>query len=366
MKPTGKGKQKILIVGEFPDSADDRTGKPFRGESGKRARSEVSAAGLDTDADVVWTNALICNPPGDRPPMSKIIPYCRPNLIKTIESVKPNVILLMGSIAVKSLIGFLWKEDVGKLNRWIGWRIPCQRFNAWICPTYHPDHLRNKNHPVMDLMFKQQVRWACSQTKPPWETVPDLRSRVRVVFDPDEAASIIRKMTDNVKRPVAFDYETNMLKPENERAKIVCCSVSDGKTTIAFPWIGEAVKAMKAFFRSNVPKIASNMKFEDRWTNCKVGVSVRNWKLDTMLAAHVLDNRPEITSIKFQAFVRLGQESYDDHIKPFLKSKESGGYAENRIDEVDPHDLMTYCALDSLLEWRVALKQYEELSNDHG
>jgi uracil-DNA glycosylase family 4 len=362
MKPLGDGTGKVMIVGEFPDRLDDSAGFPFSGgQAARRVRTAVAKAGLDSDKDVIWTNALTCSP-GDRVRNPKSIEYCRPNLLKAIETHKPRAVVLLGLWAIKSLVGFLWKEDVGEVARWVGWRIPCQRYNAWVCPTYAPDQLLNKNHPVMDLMFDRDVRWACHAKKAPWKEVPRYKDQVRVVFDPDEAAETIRAMTARVKRPVAFDYETNMLKPESDRSKIVCCSVSDGETTIAFPWVGSAVKAMKAFFKSDVPKIASNMKFEDRWTRAVVGVEVRNWFLDTMLAAHVLDNRPNITSIKFQAFVHLGQESYDDHVKPFLKSKDPGGYGENRIDEVDPRDLMTYCALDSLLEWKVALRQHKEFA----
>jgi len=49
------------------------------------------------------------------------------------------------------------------------------------------------------------------------------------------------------------------------------------------------------------------------------------------------------------------------HIKSYLRSKEEGGNALNRIREVGMESLLKYCALDSLLEWKVAMVQRRQL-----
>ena len=162
--------------------------------------------------------------------------------------------------------------------------------------------------------------------------------------------------------PIAFDYEANILKPEGEGTKIVSCSICQGgKNTIAFPWEGEVIYTMDQMLKSSTPKIASNLKFEDRWTRVKLGHPVRNWWWDTMIAAHVLDNSPKVTGLKFQSFVLLGAESYDEHISPFLKSTGKSGF--NRIDEIDLKDLLLYNGLDSLMEFLVAMKQMKLFKN---
>lgn len=97
------------------------------------------------------------------------------------------------------------------------------------------------------------------------------------------------------------------------------------------------------------------MKFEERWTVAKLGCKVRGWHWDTMLAAHILDNRSGITSLKFQAFVHLGISDYDSHISPFLYSKHPN--ETNRIDQVDDKSLLLYNGLDSLLEYLIMKKQ---------
>jgi uracil-DNA glycosylase family 4 len=362
MPPTGKGKKKILIIGEAPGEEEDRAGRQFVGKSGQTLRRMLRNAGIDPDQDCVFDNALRCRPPNNKIKDKKAVEYCRPNVLNTIKEVNPVVILLLGGNAVKSVIGHLWKENVGKISTWVGWKIPSQRFNAWVCPTYHPSYVDRQESQVLEMLVQQDIEEAMSFDSRPWKSVPEFQTQVETIYDDLTAAREMSAIVDEG-RAIAFDYEANMLKPDNSKSKIVCCSVSNGRKTIAFPWHGKAIEAMRKLVRCKLPKIASNMKYEDRWTRAKLGVSVRNWKLDTMLASHVIDNRPNINSIKFQAFVHLGQEPYDDHIKPYLKTKKGGGYEPNRIEEVDMRDLMVYCGMDSLLEWKVAKIHKEELEN---
>ena len=117
---------------------------------------------------------------------------------------------------------------------------------------------------------------------------------------------------------------------------------------------GKVIPAMKWFLRSDCPKIGWNCKFESRWSRKKLGVWPRNFVFDGMLAAHVVDNRSEVTSLKFQAFVQLGQESYNDYILPYLKGDKQGGNEKNRVKEADLPRLLTYCGMDSLLEFKTS------------
>lgn len=361
MKPSGIGRKKILIVGEAPGRNEDEIGKPFVGKAGHYLRQRLQKFGVNADVDCRITNALICRPIDNRIEDQRMIEYCRPNLLKTLTEFDPNVVILLGGPAVKSLIGHLWKENVGPVTQWVGWRIPSQRLNCWICPSYHPSYLMRQESVVLDRMFEQHLQAAvelCGDK--PWRKVPDYKTKVTVEFDPRSAAKLIRQVIRDGK-PAAFDYEAQSIKPDTREAHLISCSVSNGDITIAYPWQGEAITATKELIVSAVPKIASNMKYEDRWTTTKLKCRVNNWMWDTMLAAHVLDNRPGITSIKFQAFVRLGVEPYNEHIQPYLESREPGGNSLNRIKEVDMSDLLVYNGLDSLLEWKVAKLQMEEM-----
>jgi len=97
---------------------------------------------------------------------------------------------------------------------------------------------------------------------------------------------------------------------------------------------------------------------EERWTLKKFGHGATNWGWDTMLASHCLDNRPGICSLKFQSLVRLGVPSYNDKIEPYLVNQK-GPY--NRIHEIDMKDLLLYGGIDSVLEYRLAMKQRHDM-----
>lgn len=360
MKPFGKGKRRILLLGEAPGATEDEMGRPFVGKSGQHLRKLFRRFGVDMNQDCVTTNAIICHPDGNRTPTDDELEYCRPNLVKLITKYKPELIITFGGPAIQSLLKHYWKEDVGGVTRWAGYQIPFQKLNAWICPTYHPAFVLREDpqRSAAGVLFENQLQRALELSGRPWEQVPDYRGSVERLHNPNKAAKVIREM---VRRggPCAWDYETNMLKPDGADARIVSCSICwRGKRTIAYPWKGEAIQATQEFLRSPLPKIASNLKFEERWTRKEFGHRVRNWLWDTMLGGHLHDNRKAVTSIKFQALVWLGFDSWNDHIEKYLRAP-STSEANQIIREIDPDDLLLYNGLDSLLEYLVAFKQME-------
>ena len=84
-----------------------------------------------------------------------------------------------------------------------------------------------------------------------------------------------------------------------------------------------------------------------------------------MLAAHILDNRPGVTGLKFQVYVHFGVPDYDSEVSEYLHSNGSkSGNAFNKVlemikDPVKRQKLMIYCGLDSLYEFRLAKIQQE-------
>jgi uracil-DNA glycosylase family 4 len=364
MPVTGKGRRKVLVVAEAPGEQEDEEGTQLIGKSGLYLREVLDEIGISLDKDCWKTNAVICRPPKNM--VDDVhIESCRPNLNKAIKELNPITIILLGGSPVKSLIGQLWKagEAPGGIGRWAGWQIPSQQLNAWICPTFHPAYLLRKHDTALDLWFKRHLESAFVLEERPWtDGVLDLAKQVECVYEADKAAKILRRMTERG-GTVAFDYETNMLKPDHRDAQIVCCSVCwEGKKTIAFPWHGEAIKAMEELLISPIAKIGANIKFEERWTRKEFGHGVRNWVWDGMVTSHVLDYRPLITSVKFQSFVLMGQAGYDMVVGPYLHS-DGGGYKKNRIKELDLGTLLVYNGMDSICEYLVAQKQMKAMGH---
>lgn len=349
------------------NSMEDAEGRPFVGQSGQLLRRLLRKNGVNMQEDCRIVNALSCHPDKNWIPREEMIDWCRPLVAREMERSDPEVIILLGKRAVRSVIGRLWKEDTGGITKWAGWKIPCRTPNAWIVPTIHPAHVlrmrdaegRYTDGGLAERFLEDHLGEAVALAgSRPWEVIPDESKDVETVFD-DEQAS--RRILDFVKKsPVAFDYETTCLKPDGEHARIVCCSLSDGERTIAYFWHGKAAEATRKFLTSPTPKVAQNLKFEDRWSRAVAGVEVQNWYWDTMVQAHVLDMRRGITGLKTQAFIHLGAADYDSHLKPYLDSGK-GQNEPNRIHEADPTQVLTYCGIDSLLELRLARIQTKAL-----
>lgn len=368
MRPDGRGRSRIMIVAEAPGKDEDDVGRPLVGRTGQELERVLAELGVDMRKDCLLTNAVICRPPDNDLSDSKAaVVHCRPNLVRTIREFDPEVIIPLGGISVRSLIGHLWKdEDVGGIGRWAGFRIPNHKPNAWVCPTYHPSYLLRQKDQVLNAEFKMHLRAAVNLPGRPWPNgAPDYLSQVEPILNPDVAAKRLSRYRDGL---VAFDFEHSPLKPDPEYADLVCCSVCwNGLETIAFPYHGKVKQALVDLIEDpNVGKIASNMCNEDRWVRRRLGTKVANWAWDTMLAAHAIDSRTGITGLKFQAFVMLGQPDYSSHLEDFLRPKrdKGGGNCPNRIREVGITTLLKYCGLDSLLEYHLAILQMKEIGHE--
>ena len=353
MRYFGKGKRQVLVVGEAPGAEEDEEGKPFVGRAGQFLRETLDSIGFDLDEDAWSTNALICHPTGGILPkvLDKSIPYCRPNLRTTIATLKPRVVVVMGKAATTSLLPKYWQSDIGTMERWTGWRIPTK--DHWIVPTYHPTFLLRMENSLMNRAFTADLKRAFTITKE--ARAFEMDAEISLLYEPEEIMRAIEELLES--EWVAFDYEGNCLKPEYAGARLYSCAMSNGERTISFPLLKQLRPMLLRFFASKVKKIASNAKFEERWTRHTFGMGVRNWGWDTMLAAHCLDNRPGICSLKFQSFVRMGVPTYNEHIEPFLRS---GNDHINRIHQIKLPDLLYYGGMDALLEYRLAMVQRKD------
>lgn len=97
----------LMFVGEAPGAKEDETGRPFVGKSGQLLTSLLEEIGFARE-DVFITSILKSRPPKNRTPTKFEVNVCRPYLERQIELIKPQVIVLLGGVAISSLIG-PWK-----------------------------------------------------------------------------------------------------------------------------------------------------------------------------------------------------------------------------------------------------------------
>ncbi len=359
MVPSGQGKRRILIVSETPGKEEDAAGKHLVGPIGRFFEEELADVGISLRRDCILTSTLICQPSEGMAVTAKQVDYCLPNLISTINKHKPEIIIPIGLYALKAVLRGLWNQTIKEIGTWVGWHIPSQKHNAWITPIWHPGFIRKeidnaKGGTAAPLLFRQQLEAISKIKGRPWKKIPDYKSQVEVVLDDREAARIVKEFT-RAGLPGAFDYETDRLKPDHKEATIRTTSISWGDRTISFPMQGKVVSAFKAWLASPCGKIAQNNKFEDRWTRAVLKMEVNNWIWCTMNQGHVVDFRPGCTGLGFQALAYEGIGAYDHHIHPFLDAEHAND--TNRIWDIDIEELCVYNGLDSLLEYKIAVKQ---------
>ena len=364
MPVTGKGRRKVLIVAEAPGEQEDKRGVQLIGEAGQLLRGILEGIGVDLE-DCWKTNSVICHPPGNK--MEDLyIESCRPNLTNTIRELKPKVIILLGLAAVQSLLTIDWGDDIGPMARWAGWQIPSEQFNAWICPTYHPSFIKreNENAALMKIV-ERQLQSAFDLEAGRGRPGPEAYISCDTELITAPSASRRRISELGAKEGVlAFDYETDGLKPELPQHEIYAASFClNGEDTFSCRVDGTCHDALRLVLRNpRLKKVASNLKFEERWSIQKLGTPVAGWFWDTMLAAHYLDNRRDITSIKFQLYVMFGLKDYSTAMKPYLQAKGANGF--NRIREAPLEDLLRYCGIDSFGEYKAMEVQRKVLGYD--
>ncbi|MDR3031403.1 MAG: uracil-DNA glycosylase [Holosporales bacterium] len=103
----------IMIIGEAPGQEEDEQGKPFVGQSGKLLNNMLRAIGIKR-SEVYISNIVFWRPPGNRTPSADEIALCMPYVEKHIELANPKVLLLLGSVAVKSILNT--NESISRLR----------------------------------------------------------------------------------------------------------------------------------------------------------------------------------------------------------------------------------------------------------
>ena len=103
----GSVTSRVMFIGEAPGAREDESGRPFVGQSGELLTSMIQEIGLSRET-VFITSILKSRPPKNRTPTQAEISSCRPYLEQQIEIINPQVIVLLGGVAISSLVG-PWK-----------------------------------------------------------------------------------------------------------------------------------------------------------------------------------------------------------------------------------------------------------------
>lgn len=133
----------IMFIGEGPGADEDIQGEPFVGKAGQLMNKAFEALEIKRE-EVYIANIVKCRPPQNRNPEPDEAKACMDYLRNQVILIKPKIIVLLGSIALKNILG----EEYGITNsrgKWIA------RKGIWYMPTFHPAALLRDESKKLDF-----------------------------------------------------------------------------------------------------------------------------------------------------------------------------------------------------------------------
>ena len=148
---SGDPDAEVMIIGEAPGREEDIQGVPFVGRAGRLLDKMFRQIGLTRNKDQLNDNliktAYICNvipwrPPHNRDPNTDEIEMMLPFLKRHISLIQPKIIVAMGNISCRALIG---QTGITKLRgNWLDFdKTP-------LMPMCHPAYLLRNNAAKKD------------------------------------------------------------------------------------------------------------------------------------------------------------------------------------------------------------------------
>jgi DNA polymerase len=129
---------RIMLIGEAPGREEDLAGLPFVGRAGKLLDKMLAAIGLDRKANAYITNVINWRPPENRDPSPEEAAICLPFLRRHIELVEPEIIIVLGAVAARHVMGRT--DGIMRLRgKWLEYHVNGRMVP--VMPTLHPAYL---------------------------------------------------------------------------------------------------------------------------------------------------------------------------------------------------------------------------------
>lgn len=266
-----------------------------------------------------------------KPTAQQIRDYA-PVLIQNIETFKPDIVIPMSPLACKTLVNSTKIGAVrGKPEKHTYGSHEC-----WVLPTYSMDSVQvvKNNEPlqtidlemVMEFLERGEERFIPKEVAYTTYTNKDYDACIAVL---DKA---IETQGKSVVEAVAWDLETNTLRPEYKGSKILSFSLSmehgTGYTMPVDhweqPWEPEQREAILAkifkFISADIYKIGANIQFDMRFTKMKSKehlYCVKN--LDIQAGYYIAVSQDEESSkgLKTLAYYYTDMGGYDSPVEDY-------------------------------------------------
>lgn len=139
----GNENANVMLIGEGPGADEDMQGIPFVGKAGKLMNMAFEGIGINR-SKLYIANIVKCRPPNNRVPDDDEAKACLDYLRNQVLIIKPQIIVLMGSTALKNILGKEYGITSAR-GKWI------ERKGILYMPTWHPAALLRDNTKKIDF-----------------------------------------------------------------------------------------------------------------------------------------------------------------------------------------------------------------------
>ena len=141
---TGNKDADIMFIGEGPGADEDMQGEPFVGKAGKLMDMAFTTLGIKREK-VYIANIVKCRPPSNRNPEQDEEQACLNYLRNQVILVKPKIVVLLGSVALKNILGQEYGITASRGN--------CiEKRGIYYIPTWHPAALLRDETKKIDFI----------------------------------------------------------------------------------------------------------------------------------------------------------------------------------------------------------------------
>ncbi len=133
----------VMFIGEGPGADEDAEGIPFVGKAGKLMDKAFSGLNINRE-NVYIANVVKCRPPQNRVPEKDEAMACLNYLRNQVILVKPKIIVLLGSTALKNILGEQYSITKERGNI-------IEKKDIKYLPTWHPAALLRDENKKIDF-----------------------------------------------------------------------------------------------------------------------------------------------------------------------------------------------------------------------
>lgn len=401
---SGSPTARIMLVGEWPGAPEDKTGDVWSGPIGEEVKRLLYKAGIP-QSDVFLTTTVRCYPkvPGEqrrgeptiRPIKKEEVEACADYLDKEIAALNPTVIVAMGTVAVKRVLG-----SGGTIKAARGGEMWSDKYNCKVMAIYHPSVIRrNPAYEGFTVEDLRRIKISAEYR----ELTPKKLGTYMTVDTIEKFETLIDRLHNAP--AFAYDIETNSL--DFMDGKVMCISFSwRSGTAVTLPitryngrteertklverktrkkvngqWVETGVKQvpkietvvideyfnywgdkqdyviekLRKAFMSDAIKIAHNGKFDNKFLYKYMGIFVYKFWFDTMLAHHLLNENAEgMHGLKECAWNYTDMGGYEEPLEKWFEENESGSKKSRNYAKVPPALLYLYGGMDSDVTFRL-------------